>query len=526
MSGSFSCAVYARYSSTRQRATSIEDQIRVCRRFAQERSWEILENHIYTDQAVTGSFIAPREGLKQMLAIATSGSAPFQRILVDDTSRTARNTREALEVFALLTYYGIHVSYVAQGIDTAQDSAEDLITINGLADSRFLRVIAKETHRGMEGRFLKGYSAGGRRYGYRTEPVHNGRVDIYGNPEVEGYKFNIKPDEAETVVQVFRMYADDKISAARIVKTLNHEFKNTGTPVPPNGESWTLNTILGGRSSLRGILNNEMYIGRYHWNKTTIRKSPHGAKKLFYKDKSHWRLALHPELQIVPDDLWRKAQERRKKARAFCGGKYTNGKALYSGNLLTGLLRCGHCGGNIVVVYGRENGKYGCSNNWHKGDAICPNDHRVPRRELDRQIVELLSCAIAPRDALSEVTVRVNWILEKRREDDSATWRLSASEKELRRAQRELDNVKNAIRFGELTTRVEILRKDRDVAIMRISEKEVKPYFKYFLNTLKLNPRVGKALLMECLPEIRCQSGADGWSFEPAGDALKARLAS
>ena len=35
------CALYARYSSDQQRAASIEDQFRVCRKHAEREGWKI-----------------------------------------------------------------------------------------------------------------------------------------------------------------------------------------------------------------------------------------------------------------------------------------------------------------------------------------------------------------------------------------------------------------------------------------------------------------------------------------------------
>ena len=48
-------AVYARFSSENQREQSIDDQIRVCRDFARRDSITILEEHIYCDEAPSGS---------------------------------------------------------------------------------------------------------------------------------------------------------------------------------------------------------------------------------------------------------------------------------------------------------------------------------------------------------------------------------------------------------------------------------------------------------------------------------------
>lgn len=233
MSKAFKCAIYARYSSANQRETSIEDQIRKCREVAFSKGWEILEEHIYLDKAQSGTRMSTREGLKHMMRIAMSHNCPFQRIIVDDTSRIARNTRDALDIFSMLTFYGVHVYYVAQGIDTTHAAAEEMITINGLIDSLHIRNLRSETFRGVEGKVLNGFSGGGRRYGYYSVPVFNGKVDIYSNPEADGYNLRIDPDEANTIIRIFRLFGEEGHSVRKIVNILNRELKETGSPKPP-----------------------------------------------------------------------------------------------------------------------------------------------------------------------------------------------------------------------------------------------------------------------------------------------------
>jgi predicted HicB family RNase H-like nuclease len=46
-------AVYARYSSDNQREASIEDQVEVCRRYANLQGWEIIK--VYPDHALSGA---------------------------------------------------------------------------------------------------------------------------------------------------------------------------------------------------------------------------------------------------------------------------------------------------------------------------------------------------------------------------------------------------------------------------------------------------------------------------------------
>jgi site-specific DNA recombinase len=40
------CAIYARYSDPIQRESSIEDQIRQCREFAERQGWVVIDEYV------------------------------------------------------------------------------------------------------------------------------------------------------------------------------------------------------------------------------------------------------------------------------------------------------------------------------------------------------------------------------------------------------------------------------------------------------------------------------------------------
>lgn len=60
--------------------------------------------------------------------------------------------------------------------------------------------------------------------------LHNGKIDIYGNPLAAGYVIRINYEEAQAVYRIFKMYAEDGYSAKKIVNMLNKEIKETGRP--------------------------------------------------------------------------------------------------------------------------------------------------------------------------------------------------------------------------------------------------------------------------------------------------------
>src|SRR4051794_32404732 len=88
-------AIYSRFSSDLQRATSIDDQVAVARAFAAGQGWSIADGHIYTDAAISGSSME-RPGIIALLAAAAVRPLPFSVVLVDDSSRVARDLADAV----------------------------------------------------------------------------------------------------------------------------------------------------------------------------------------------------------------------------------------------------------------------------------------------------------------------------------------------------------------------------------------------------------------------------------------------
>src|SRR5437870_3960643 len=79
-------ALYARYSTDKQDARSIEDQLRRCREFA--RSQEFAVADAYEDAAMSGAS-RERPALKRLLADAKRKR--FDVVIVDDLSRLSRD---------------------------------------------------------------------------------------------------------------------------------------------------------------------------------------------------------------------------------------------------------------------------------------------------------------------------------------------------------------------------------------------------------------------------------------------------
>src|SRR5438309_2311527 len=142
-------AIYARYSSDLQRDTSLEDQIAGCRRYAAGQGWRVADEYIYTDAAISGSSIEGRSGLQALLTAAGANPRPFDVVLVDDSSRIARDLADALRTMQTLKFRGVRVIYISQGIDSASEQADSLVAMHGLVDQLYLKEMAKKIKRGL-----------------------------------------------------------------------------------------------------------------------------------------------------------------------------------------------------------------------------------------------------------------------------------------------------------------------------------------------------------------------------------------
>src|SRR3546814_826298 len=154
------------------------------------------------------------------------------------------------------------------------------VGVQGLMNALSLKTVAMQTHRDLESAVLKGRFAGGRCYGYSTVRA----FDAAGTP-IKGER-EIDPAEAEIVVRIFEEYAEGK-SGKAIAAGLNKDGASG-----PRGGIWRQNTINGNRARGTGILNNELYVGTYVWNRLEYKTQvvslggrPAAARKSNSKDR-------------------------------------------------------------------------------------------------------------------------------------------------------------------------------------------------------------------------------------------------
>jgi len=166
----------------------------------------VLDEHVYTDEAVSGLSVEDREGLQRLVHAALRTPRPFDVILVDDTSRLSRDVVDTVQQFRELRFHGVDLFFVNQGLHSARDNAEFLLAIYGAMDSEYIRELGRKTHRGLEGQALHGFSAGGTAFGYRREPLYDASLaDRDSQRRRIGVRWTVDPVEAPTIREIYQL---------------------------------------------------------------------------------------------------------------------------------------------------------------------------------------------------------------------------------------------------------------------------------------------------------------------------------
>lgn len=418
--------IYARYSGDKQRETSIDDQVRNCNRRAEHEGIAIRE--VFSDKAISGA-VRARPGYLSMLDASTAGR--FDVLLVDDLSRLSRDDYEMKGVLRMLMWRGVRVIGVTDGYDSTMKGHKIHAGFKGLMNEMFLDDLRERTHRGMTGQAMKGYSCGGRIFGYRSVPIHHPeRKDSYGRAAVMAVRYEVLEEQAEVVRTIYGWYAEG-CSYTWIAAELNRR----GVRSSREG-SWAA-------SAIKVILDNPMYEGKLIWNRTRKTRHPEtGRRRSRPRPREEWIIHEHGDLQIVASDVIDRVRTRQRRNRAQGLGGLTTAPA--HRYLFSGLMRCGRCDGNMVLV---SKNRYGCAVSKTRGPTECDNSRTVSRHIVERRLLGGIKARLLEPRYVERFKRRATELMEARNTERG----LEELKRELERAERERSNLLDAIKQGIVT---------------------------------------------------------------------------
>jgi site-specific DNA recombinase len=440
--------LYARFSSHLQNARSIDDQVAVLTSHAEREGWQIVG--VFTDYAISGAAGIDgdqRPGLAALLERLSRGD--IKQVFAESTDRLARHEGDAFTIRERIEYMGARLFTLADGeVDDIKG------TIKGLFDARFRKDMGKKVKRGQSGTVRDGRAPAGKAYGYTLANI----IDDRGRA-VRGLRA-IDPDQAEIVLRIFTEYAAGQ-SPRAIAKRLNEEC------IPgPRGGAWRMTTITGDRQRKNGMLQNEQYIGQIVFNRTSKVRDPQTRRTLIRPNpESEWQRHPAPHLRIVPDVLWMRVQARK---AALAGVRPE--KQRMPRRLLSGLAKCGICGGGWIVV---SKTYWGCGK--YKDGGGCSNRLRIRGDLLEARVLAGLSDHLMQPEAVSiYVAERHKEQARLARQSGKARGRIEA---ELARIDARIANLVEAVAtggagFAEISSAITAERARRDVLIFDHAEIE------------------------------------------------------
>ena len=436
-------AIYGRFSDERQNPTSAQDQIALCEVHARREGWRVVDR--LSDEAISGA-VKARPGYQALRKLIADGRVTM--VMAEALDRLSRDQEETANLFKLCLFHEVKIFTLSEGL-----VSELHVGLSSTINAVYLKQLAEKTHRGLASRVEAGRSAGGKAYGYRV-PSHPNGLPRVGELE-------IVPEEAAVIRRIYTEYARG-VSPRAIAAALNAE----GVPAPHGkgrGDSagdgnWRANTIIGNRQRGTGILNNELYVGRRIWNRQRFVHKP-GEKKRISRlnPESEWRIDEVPHLRIVPEELWAKARERQARLDSARRDKDTGDTHHLSGShatkrpsyLLSGLIRCGCCGGTMNVG-GSNPKRYYCANAREKGTAVCKGIPGIAQSTLEATVLDGLRHHLMQPEAVADFIRRYQTHL--REQDTERRDRVARIRSAMSTTDKEIANIMTAIKAGIFTS--------------------------------------------------------------------------
>lgn len=360
-------AAYCRVSTEKEaQIDSLEKQIEFFNEFTKKNGYELYK--LYADEGISGKQIKHRKQFQQMMQDAKAKK--FERVVVKDVSRFARNTVDLLQSIRELKSYGIQVDFLNNG-EVMEGGSEFILTILG--------AMAQQESANMSKRVKFG----------KDITAQKGRVPniVFGYDKMpnERYTLKINEEEAKIVKEIFESYVYKGIGTSKIAWDLN----DRGIRTKKTKSKWV-------QTSIVRMLKNPIYTGRVTNKKSEVTDFITGTRKELPEEE--WIVVERPEMRIISDELFNRAQDiLAQRSNEF----KLNNKREKTEYIFSTLIYCKHCGYSFRRIKrkytndGPEYIRWVCSGRNSMGVNHCPNTTVIDEEELLNAIKEYLKSIIS-----------------------------------------------------------------------------------------------------------------------------------
>ena len=384
-------ALYVRVSTDRQvtEGMSIHDQIN------QLRNWAKNNEHVIAQEFVelgASAYDDRRPVFDEMIHTATTYTHPYDAIVVHSMTRFYRDNAVRELVERKLEKHSVKVISITEPLPADEAAAKLMRNVVGIMGEWQSRENAKHVIRCQRDNAMQGYYNGAPKpFGYTTITV-----DVPARSGLKK-KLAINNEEAEVVRTIFELASDGLDGKVMGVKKIATYLNDKG--LTRRGKKWR-------HQAIANILNNRVYFGQY----ISFRRI---AKSNTIRPESEWIISKVPE--IINEETFKKA------AQALESRNITKreSKAIQSPSLLTGLLKCDSCGGNLNVMTGKS-GQYHyyyCATKRYSSvnACRCPN---IPKEELENLVLSTIAREVLNPERLAKILSDLHSAMKKSAEPD------------------------------------------------------------------------------------------------------------
>ena len=378
-------AAYCRVSTDKEdQLNSLEAQKKFFTEYTQNSGHNLVR--LYADEGISGTKIKNRTEFLRLMRDAQKGL--FEMVVVKDISRFARNTVDFLQSIRQLKALNIETVFLTAN-QTVLGNSEFILTIFG--------ALAQEESANTSKRI---------KFGKKIN-AEKGRVPnfVFGYDKIIGDYFNLEINaaEAKIVREIFEMYTKEEMGAAKIGNILNDRGIKT-----KRGYNWTQNAIAR-------ILTNKLYIGQVINGKEEVQDFL--TSKRQKRDEEEWYVVERPELRIIDDDLFERAQAVMEKRKNCFKNNHERSS---NRHLFSTLIKCKECGYSFRRTIYKGKGRWVCSVRNVQGSDMCANAVVLNEDMLVDKLREYFAELMKNKDAMVKNIVAEFSRVYKNRDDNES----------------------------------------------------------------------------------------------------------
>lgn len=389
--------IYARKSTLKlgQKET-VENQIKICKRYANEHDLEIVD--IKTDTG-TGTDDIHRPEVKELIDDAIKGK--YECVIMKGVSRLYRDVANGLNLIKKLDRSGIRVITIEEMFDSLENRTSigklDLSKITMylmFSEMESKKLADRVKHTQIEKAYAGQWNqASSVPFGYSYDKTTK--------------KLKVDHSTSPIIKLIFDLYLKG-MGMKTIAFYLNGDNEEGKQYPSPRSKRWSENTV-------SRILRNQVYVGDIVFNKRSKTERPYKSPEMLgktaddvyigndYNDKEKWIITKNAHESIISEDVFQKVQE-------IAETKATRKGIRNNVSLLAGVSICQKCGSGMTFKRGNRNhlghiksrNNYYCANYISYGNQFCTS-HHIRAEELEEAVINRLQELLKNKNKIGKI---------------------------------------------------------------------------------------------------------------------------